>query len=84
MKRAKRYGVQVLFITRHLALHQLLPSRLPIVRKIEQMNQVRFFLEHRLPAEIYDILQAKDFVVFLPAVTHENGVGHWERTHLEL
>lgn len=80
---ATRKDLQVLLITRHLIFQQLMAPSLSVIRKIKQMNKIRFLLENGLPTKIDYRLQAEDFVVFLPAITNKDGVRSGQRTHLK-
>ncbi len=71
-------------VIRNLALQKLLASRFPIIRKVQQMYQVRFLLLDRLPAKVHNVLEAEEFVVLFPSISYQNRVRIGQRNELEL
>ena len=56
-------SVQMMLVISNLALHQLVPSCLAIIRKGEQVNKVGLFFLDSLPGEVDDVLEAKSLNV---------------------
>ena len=56
-------ALQVMLVVGNLALHQLIPPSLTIVRKVEQVNKVRLFFLNSLPREVDDTLEAEGLMV---------------------
>ena len=52
-----------MLVVGNLALHQLIPPSLTIVRKVKQVNKVRLFFLNSLPREVDDTLEAEGLKV---------------------
>ena len=50
----------------------------------QQMNEIRFFLLHRLPTEIDDRTETESLVVLLPTISDQHGIRVREGNKLEL
>jgi hypothetical protein len=53
-------------------------ERFAVVREVEDMQHIFFFLLHHLPAEVYNGLEAQGFVVLFPSVANQDGIGLWQ------
>lgn len=60
----------MVFITRKLSLHELIASRLAIIREIEQVDEIGLLALDGLPAEVDDGREAERGVVLFPAVAY--------------
>lgn len=79
----RRGDLQVEFVIRDFALHQLWPRCLAIVRKIKQMNHVGLLSQYCFPAKVNNPPEPKRLMILLPTVSDEDRVCLGERVDLE-
>lgn len=70
-------------VIRKVILHKLRSPRFPVVGEVKKMNEVRFLALDSVPTKVDDALQTKNFMILLPSMANQNGVGVGERNKLE-